>query len=355
MLNSPVVDTFLELVRIDSPSGQEAVLGQAIQNKLSELGISSSIDAFGNLFAKVEGRGQPVLLSAHLDTVEPGRGVKPTVEGGMIKSDGTTILGADNKAALAAILTAISQADRSKLRPLEIVFSVREETDGWISKFDFSNLTAKTGLIADRASAVGSVVLSSPWIMNLNIAVVGKPAHSSLPELAVNALTVAAKAISATKWGRIDSVTTANLGIVSGGSGMNTIPGRVDLVGEIRSFSETKLNAVQAKIKSVFSQVCSKYGAELIFDNSLYCQGYSYKKSDPAVKQIVSVLQSLNITPFYEVVFGASDANTFAANNFKVVTIGDGCTDPHTVNESISEASLEKLTQVFLAYITNSG
>jgi tripeptide aminopeptidase len=352
MNNTPLVNNFLDLVRIDSPSGQEQEVASFLQQKLTHLNFRTEIDQAGNLFAANSHPGNPVLINAHMDTVEPGRGIKPQIKAGVITSDGTTILGADNKSALAAIITALEETDPEKVRPLEIIFSVREETDGGVSEFDFSKLKSRTGIVADRASRIGSIVLASPWIINLNIQITGRGAHSSLPESAINALNIASLAIIKTKWGRIDPQTTTNIGLITGGTAMNSIPENVVLVGEIRSFSQTKLNQVNEKIKSTFSEICGKFSAGLDYKSSLYCPGYKYGKKDNAVREIVKTFRSMGLTASYEIAFGASDANTMASKGISLIAVGDGCKDPHMVRESISVADLEKLKLLFLNYMT---
>lgn len=356
MQNSRVVDIFLELVRIDSPSGAESQVAIYIKDFLKKLHLESEIDSAGNVFAAVHPGGpNPVVINAHMDTVEPGRGIKPVVENGLIKSDGSTILGADNKVALAAILAALEQADQEKLRNLELVFSVREETDGGISEFDFAKLKSRTGLVADRASAIGSIVLSSPWIVNLNISVIGHPSHAGLPEQAVNALTITAAALTRTKWGRLDDKTTANIGLIQGGSAMNTVPGKVDLVGEVRSFSAANKTAALEKITTTFRETAAEFGAAVEITVSDYCSGYSYAQTDSHVQEIVKCMGKQQITANFEQAFGASDANTFAAHGIKLVNIGDGCKEPHTVNESIAVSDLHRLFELVLAYMTSTS
>ncbi|MBI4157697.1 M20/M25/M40 family metallo-hydrolase, partial [Candidatus Woesebacteria bacterium] len=248
---SKLTQTFIDLVRIDSPSGYEARARDFVVQRLAGLGIKSKIDKAGNVFAKVEGEGEPVIVCAHLDTVEPGRGIKPVVSGGFIKSSGETILGADDKVAVAAIICALEEAKEQgiKTKPLELIFTVREETDGGINEFDFGQLKAKYGVIADKASPIGTVVMSSPWIENLNIEIIGKTAHAGVPEKGINALTLTSEAISKLKWGRLDEKTTANIGLISGGSAMNSIPEKISLIGEVRSFSKDSLEENIKKIK----------------------------------------------------------------------------------------------------------
>jgi tripeptide aminopeptidase len=353
MPNSDVVQTFLDIIQIDSLSGEETAMANFLQKKLQELEITSEIDQAGNLFAKIDGIGESVLLNAHLDTVEPGRGIVPQINDGIITSDGTTILGADNKAAVAAILSAVKEVGKKNLRSLELVFSVREETDSGISQFDFSKLKSKTGLVADRASEIGSIVLASPWIMNLNIKIIGTPCHAGIPENGINALTIAAQAISKTIWGRIDPKTTSNIGLITGGSAMNTIPGIVDLVGEIRSFSKSSLEAFLTETRNKFENICQMSNAKCQFNSSWYCSGYEYHPDTQAVQEVVETMKKINIKPSFETAFGASDANTFANKGINVVCIGDGCVNPHTNEESISVANLELLKNLLVEYIIN--
>jgi tripeptide aminopeptidase len=347
-----VVKTFLELVKIDSPSGEEDGVRECLVKKFNKLGISSEVDSAGNLFAKVNGRGQPLILSAHMDTVEPGRGVKPKIEKGTIKSDGTTILGADNKSTVAAIIVALEKVKKEKRHALEVVFSVREETDSGIEEFDMSKLNSKYGLIADRSSPLGSVVLASPWIENIDIKITGKTAHAGVPEKGVNALTTAAYAITSLMWGRVNETTTANIGIIEGGSAMNSIPGEVKLIGEVRSFSENDFEGQIGIIRKGFEKAVKTSGAKLEFGYSTYCSGYNYGKDSRGVRIAENALKKGGLTVSYEKSFSASDANAFSKNGVQVVNIGDATKDPHTVKERITVKDLERLTEVFINYIT---
>lgn len=352
MTQAQITQTFIDLVKIDSPSGHEAKLAVYLQKRLTKLGLKFTTDKGGNLLAQVAGPDQPVIVCAHMDTVEPGKGIKPIVQSGMITSDGSTILGADNKAAIAAIICALESVPADRIRALEVIFTTREETEGGINQFDFSKLKSQSGLIADRAAEIGSIVLSSPWITNLDFEIIGQPVHASKPEEGINALTVAVQALSQTSWGRVDPGTTTNIGLISGGSAMNTVPGHIELTGEIRSFSAVSLKKTQSDIQAVFTKIAAANQAQLIFSATPYCLGYIHHQSDSAVLEISQLFKQLGITPYYEVVFGASDANTFAAHGIQVVTVSDGARDPHTTTESISVASLVQLTKLFTAYIT---
>ncbi len=351
-MTDPVVQNFLSLVQIDSPSGREAKLADYLIARLKKIGLTFIRDSGGNIYSRTPKSGESVVICAHLDTVEPGKGIKPQIKDGNIHSDGTTILGADNKAALAAIITVLESVPLNHIRPLEIIFTTREETDGGVSKFDFSQIKSKSGLIADHAAPIGSIVLTSPGIVNLNIEIIGKSAHSSLPQDSINALTVAARCLFRSNWGKVDSDTTANIGLISGGTAMNTIPGRVNLTGEVRSFNPRSLDQTISRIRSIFQSECKLSGALLNFTTQKYCQGYSYNSDSTAVSVIASVLATHKVKVFYDKAFGASDTNVFVANGINVVTIGDACNFPHTVNESISISNLILLTKIFHSYLT---
>ncbi|KKR30153.1 MAG: hypothetical protein UT61_C0012G0023 [Candidatus Woesebacteria bacterium GW2011_GWA1_39_8] len=346
-----VTRTFIDLVKIDSPSGEEDGVRKYLIMKLSSLGIKSVTDKVGNLFVKVDGAGEPVLLSAHMDTVEPGRGIIPKVVNGVVKSDGSTILGADNKAAVAAILTVLGNLPDSH-RSLEIVFSVCEETDGGIESFDFNQLKSKIGIAPDRGSKIGNVVLAAPWIDNFEIEVHGRIVHSSVPEKGINALTAASRAMVALEWGRPDKETTTNMGIIHGGSVMNSIPSKVDLTGEVRSFSEKSLEKNIVKIRDTFEKEAKKIGAKIAFRRESYCKGYSYKKTDYSVVYFKKVCDRLKIPLSYEKSFGGSDANSFIAHGISVLNIGEGSKYPHTLREQVSEKDLFKLVELIATYIT---
>jgi tripeptide aminopeptidase len=353
MNNDPVVSNFLDLVQIDSPSGREGALAEYLISRLKKSGLIFKSDSRGNLFARNSSVGDPVLLCAHLDTVEPGIGINPQIIDGVIGSDGNTILGADNKAALAAILTALESVDSKNQRPLEIIFSVEEETKSGIKDFDFTKLKSKSGLIADRSAPLGGIVTGAPWILNLNIYITGKGVHASRPEQGINAISIAAAAIKSTVWGRYDEETTTNIGLISGGSAMNSVPESVTLIGEIRSFQKKSLEKAKSEIQSQFQKVCKSLGGKLVFDVNEYCIGYLHNPKDPEIIKLIDMFNKLGLKPYLENVYGASDANAFNAHGIKVVTIADGGEFAHTVRESVKISDLNLLLKIFQAYITS--
>ncbi len=337
MSTTRLISTFCDLVRIDSPSGQESEVVKFISEELKELGINSESDATGNLFARVPGVGDTVLLCAHMDTVEPGKNIQPKIHDDHITSSGDTILGADNKAWIAAIIEALKSTPKKKTRSLELLFTTREETDGGVKEFDCQKLSAKTGLIADRAAPIGTIVLSSPWVTDLVFEFRGTATHAAVPEKGVNALTKSLSILSTIPVGRVDSDTTINIGTISGGTGTNTVPDLVVARGEIRSFSRESQDTWLKKINPTSSH--------------LYCPGYTHFTSDAFVKDIVRLHTHLGIKTDLVTALGASDANFLNSQGIKVINIGYGAENTHTISERIAVSSLEKLCSLLVKYI----
>ena len=235
-----LVNTFLDLVRIDSPSGQEAIIGRELQARLTALGLAAGIDEHGNVIARLDGDGVNwLLLSAHMDTVGQDTGIQPIIRDGVISSDGTTILGGDDKSGVAAILETIAVLQEQRLShpPLEVVITVGEEVGLLGAKLvDKSILRAKQGIVMDAGGPIGHIVISAPGQDSLQITVHGVAAHAgSEPEKGINAIRVAAEAIAAMPLGRIDFETTCNIGIIEGGTARNIVPDIVKITGEARS------------------------------------------------------------------------------------------------------------------------
>ena len=343
--------TFFDLVKIDSPSGEEDALREYLIKRLKKAGINTNIDTAGNLFVSVDGVGGPLLLSCHLDTVEPGRGIKPRIKKGVIESSGDTILGADNKVAVATMLHLLENLPE-KHAPIEVVFSVREETDGGINQFDFSQLKSKQGIVADSSTKVGTMITASPWIKDIVIEVIGKSAHSARPEEGRNALTAVSKVLASLTWGRVSETTTANIGIIAGGTGTNTIPEKVRLEGELRSFSAEAIVSQLKHIKDTFEEVCHRENLSMKITVNDYCNGYVLEKTDPAILKLSRVFAVNSIQTHFKISHGGSDANAFNDHGITVVNIGDGSKNAHTVDECIEVKELERLFEVIECYVS---
>jgi tripeptide aminopeptidase len=356
MKKSELLELFLNLCRIDSTSGEEKAVGDYIIKHLARHKIRAGRDAYGNVIARVAGVGKPLVLSAHLDTVEPGRGVKPVVRNGVVRSDGRTVLGADDKAGLTAAIAVAQEAVGQgwRIRPLDLVFTRQEETDlNGIYNLDLSRIRASEGLILDGEDAPGRITIASPYIYNVDIRVEGRAAHAGVePEKGINALAIAADAISELKLGRIDRETTANIGTLTAGSASNSIPGEAVMLAETRSHSQKKALAQVHLMNRAFKRaVRRRRGAKLDFKSTLACPGYRHDKKDPLIKDLKAAMAAHGWTVAWEESCGASDANVWAEKGIKAVEISAGYRDAHTTGEWIKVDDMWSVFRFLAAYV----
>lgn len=349
---------FCEIVKIDSVSGNEQGMAKYIKNWLEKIGFEWKQDKLGSILAVEKGNNNPkLLLSSHMDTVEPGGGINPIIKNDHIQSDGTTILGADNKASISAIICAVEEykEKNNKLPNIELLFSVKEETGGGLEFFPFEWIKSKVGLTFDYAKPFGKIVLSSPYIYNFKATFIGKPAHSSRPEEGINSLSPAIKFMDKIKVGRFDNgETTINIGLVDSGTGINTVPNETIAQGEIRSLNKKRFDEQLEELNNCISNVKVKYSnvkIKLALDG--YCSGYNHKKDDPLILKIISVYKKLDIKTSFDNSTGISDANPLVGAGIKVVNLADSVEDPHTTKERISIENLSKLKEIVYTFLFN--
>lgn len=346
-----ITQLFTKLVTIDSPSGHEEKMSTYLLSWLKEKGFEAKADKAGNLYARNKAAGTPLLLCAHMDTVQPGEGIKPVVTDGVIKSDGKTILGADNKAALAAIITAVEAAKDS--RPLELLFTVREETGGGVEFFPFEWLTAKQGLIFDSSRPLGGIVLRSPFIVNFTVTLKGKAVHASIPQEGENAFVPTFQALSALQTGLLDDgETTVNVGLIKGGTGINTVPGDITIKGEVRSYSKVLFDEELAAIKSLFMETVQGTRVTVEYGQDGYCPGYAHEKTSPLIQKLENIIKDSGLPPVFYPLSGVSDANVLNEKGIKAVNLTDGTRHSHTAQEEVAVADLEKLAALIRVCIT---
>lgn len=334
-----IVQTFLDLVAIDSPSGDEDAIAAELERRLKALGLDASQDSAGNVLARREGAGETILLSAHMDTVEPGRGIKPIWDGAdIIRSDGTTILGADNKAGCAVILEVIQSAieDAAETRTIEVAISRGEEV-GLLgaTKMDYSRLSAKVAIVIDSGGPPSSIQGQAPYHSTYDIEVHGRSAHAGLePEKGVPAISIAAEIIVGLPQGRFDSETTGNVGKVQGGLVRNAVPDYALIQGEMRSMVEEKLETLMTNAQKHVSEVADAHpDARIDAKFGQAYPGYSLTPDDPAVKLLFPVLERLGYRPDPHPVGGGTDGNVFRGHGIASVVIGRGGYNQHTKDE----------------------
>lgn len=351
-----LLDTFLELVRISSPSGQETPVANAIAVRLQRLGIASSTDAAGNLFATVAGQGEPLLLTAHMDTVTPCESVRPVISEGIIYSDGTSILGADDKSGIAAILELLEVLVERRLahRSLELAFTVQEEVGLCGAKaLDISRLRAKMAIGLDAGGTSGTIVCSAPSQDSLGARIHGLAAHAGVsPEKGINAIRVAAEAIVAMPLGRIDAETTANIGIIQGGAATNIVPDLVTLKGEARSRANDKLEQQTARMVAALQHAAETSGATVEINVQREYSAYTFSDDSPIIKLVSQGMRSLGIEPLLMPTGGGSDANILNASGIATVEITTGMSNVHTVHEQVALADINAATRVLVACVT---
>lgn len=342
-----LVQTFLDLVAIDSPSGQEEAISRELARRCEALGAQVEQDEHWNLIARwpgSDGQSEPVLLSAHMDTVGQDTGIKPVIREGVIYSDGTTILGGDDKSGVATILEVVAslREDGRPHPPLEMVISVSEEVGlrgaNWLDK---GRLTARRGYVLDAGGPIGLIVTSAPSQDSLEAWVLGKKAHAGAePEKGINAIRVAAEAILDMPLGRIDYETTANIGIIQGGEATNIVPDRVYLKGEARSRDDLKLAAQTAAMAAALQDAAERNGTKVELKIKRMYTTYKLTESHPVVAAAAAAATRLGFTPTLKGSGGGTDANIYAEHGIYCAILSTGMADVHTTQEHIAIADM---------------
>jgi tripeptide aminopeptidase len=358
-------DSLLELVQIDSVPKHEGAIARRLAAELRDLGAEVEFDdagtkvggEVGNLIAHVAGTvdAPPLLLCAHMDTVEPGIGVKPIVEGDVIRTDGTTVLGGDDKSGVAIVLECLRVCRERGLRhpPLEIVFTICEEIGLQGARhLDLSKVRARQGLVFD-SDAVGFVFTRAPGSNHLEITVHGRAAHAGMaPEEGVSAIQVMADAIARMRLGRIDAETTANIGVVSGGRATNIIPDLVRLHGEARSHDAEKLRAQCEHMRACFEEAATHFpGSRVEVAVETSYQSMHVADDAPILQLLRAAATKLGRTVESAGMGGGCDANILNQRGLVVVNLGTGMREIHTTKEWLKVSDMVAAAEVTLATI----
>ena len=360
-----VAELFLELARVPSPSGQERAVADQVVDYLRALALpvdeddaGARIDStIGNLLCRIEpsGEGTPLFFCAHLDTVPPEGPIEPVVEDGVVRNGGGTILGADNKAAVAAMLEATRRivAENRPHGGIELLFTPKEEVGlRGAGAFDQERLHARLGYVYDHAGPIGEVILGAPYQVKLDASFRGRAAHSGMyPEEGRSAIAAAARAIADLRLGRLDEETTANVGEIHGGTARNIVPERCSFAAEARCHDERKLGElVQEMLETItFAAQVSDCDVETAVDPS--ARGYRFKRDDEAVRLAAAALERTGFQPTYGLSGGGADANVFNERGLQCVNLANGMTDIHTPDERIAVADLDRMVDVTLALV----
>ncbi|BBW95694.1 tripeptidase T [Geobacillus sp. FSL W8-0032] len=361
-----LVDEFLGLVQIDSETKHEGEIAKVLKQKFAALGLEVIEDdaaaktghGAGNLIctlAATKDGVDPIYFTSHMDTVVPGKGVKPSIRDGYVVTDGTTILGADDKAGLAAMLEAIRVLKEQHIPHglIQFVITVGEESGLVGAKaLDPSLLKAKYGYALDSDGKVGNIVVAAPTQAKLKVVVHGKTAHAGVaPERGVSAITIAAKAIAKMPLGRIDEETTANIGRFEGGTQTNIVCDRVDILAEARSLVPEKMEAQVAKMKAAFETVAAEMGGRAEVEVDVMYPGFKFSDGDHVVEVAKRAAANIGRPCELQRSGGGSDANVIAGFGIPTVNLAVGYEEIHTTNERMPIEELVKLTEMVVAII----
>lgn len=347
---------FKEVVAVPCHSLQERPVYELLRNKLEALGFTVEEDDAGeklggncgNLWAFLPGNkagAVSVLLSSHMDGVEPCGGTTVVQKDGYLYSDGTTILGGDDKAGVVGILEGVRMLveDKAEHGDIQILFTVAEEGGVNGSRcMDRSKLKAEVAYALDGEGAPGEIVVSAPGQYRYKISVHGKTAHGGVePEKGINAIMIAAKALAEVeRYGRIDDETTCNIGIISGGVATNVVPDLVVIEGDARSRNNEKLEAIREEIVSTICNAIEKYGGKFTAEVEHKYSSFSLERDSTVVKLAERACQMYGFTPDVTQTGGGSDANFFNAYGVPCVILGVGMKNVHTVDEYLKEEDL---------------
>ena len=359
-----VVQTFLDYVRIDSETHHEKAMTERLTADLRALGLEVYTDRAGektgvdsdgaNVYCFLEGEQgyDPILFSAHMDTVTPGKGVDPYLEDGYIRTRGETVLGADDKSGIAAIMEALRTLVESgaRHRPVEVVFTIREEGGlNGSANLEYDRIRSKYGVVLDSSNDVGKIVTNAPGQIRLYADIYGKKSHAgSDPEKGVSAIQAAAVAVSRMKLQRIDQETTANIGTLSCIGETNVVQDHVTFAAEARSRDQGKLEAQQAHMIRCLQEACAEYGARLEYRTHQSYRSWKLEDGHPLVQLLVKSCREMGIRPWTTFTGGGTDGNNFNAHGIETAVLACGMELEHTTSEQIQVKNLQDAAQLVL-------
>lgn len=366
---------FVLLCETDSPSREEGDIAALLRTIFLRLGADEILEddskAFtgsntGNLIIRFAGSTdqEPLFLNCHMDTVEPGRGIKVRREGDTFYSSGDTILGSDDKSGIAAILEAIRcvRENNTPHRPLEIILTTCEEIGLLGAKsLDPAMISARIGYALD-STGFGTVIIGAPAANRLEITVRGVAAHAGLhPEWGVNAIQLAARGLNTAPIGRIDEESTVNFGTIQGGTATNIVPDQVTIHGEARSHSTATLDSLTRRIEDAFARAVAEWQdpagqakgkPELSFTATPDFPAMRLDQDDPAIRLIDRAAASIGLQLEYKIAGGGSDANIFNGSGLQTAIIATGMTHVHSTDEQVDLQDMVDLTRLLIALIT---
>ena len=337
-MSDRMVEHFMEMVKIDSESGNEENFINYLKTEFEKLGGDSKKDDYGNLVVKFPAKNcdktEAILFSCHADTVKPGVGIEPVIEDGVIRSSGNTILAADDKAGIAELFEALRTAEIYP--PLEIAIS-REEEVGLlgVKNLDYSLLTAKKGFLLDN-DTLDTIVIGGPSYFAIDVSIKGRSAHAGMePEKGINAILAASNAISALTLGRLDHETTANVGVINGGMIRNGVPDSVTFLAECRSLDHEKGVELAKEMETIIRDKVTETGAEVEIKIDNLCKAVDIPDDSWTVEQSKKALLTVGVKAETTFITGFTDASIYNNKGIEMAVVGIGAQLEHSTDEHI--------------------
>lgn len=337
-MSERMINQFLEMVKIDSESGNEERMINYLVDQFTKIGANAEKDNYGNLIAKLPAIGckgkEPILLSCHADTVKPGVGIEPIILDGVIRSKGDTILAADDKAGIAEMLEALRTAEVRP--PIEVAISRQEEVGLiGVKNLDFKKIAAKKGFLLDN-DTLETIVIGGPSYFAIDVTVTGKSAHAGMePEKGINAIQAASQSISKLKLGRLDEETTANVGVINGGIIRNGVPETVNFLAECRSLNHNKAEALADEMKKIIVEEVESYGAKVTVKIDNLCKAVSIPENSWTVLASKKALSKAGINATTTFITGFTDASIYNNHGIEMAVVGIGAKLEHSLDEHI--------------------
>ena len=363
-----LLQRFLDLVGIDGVSLREGLVAEAVEERLRRLGLQPSRDQAGaaiggetgNVIAVLPGSLPcSVLLVAHLDTIRPTGNVVPVREEGAIRSDGTTILGADDRAGVAMVLEALEVLSESGAQhpTVEVVFTVAEEIGLLGAKhLDYGRLKARVGFVADGGKEVETVVSAGPWHSRFEVKVVGRAAHAAVhPEEGINAIQIASRAIAQMRLGQVDEQTVANVGVIRGGEATNVVPAEAEVRGEARSHDPAKVGVTLAEMLGLFEREAEAAGGRVESSVEELYQGYRHGPGSEVIRIVERAMARQGLTVQLKPSAGGTDANFLNAGGIASAVVPTGAHNPHSNEEALFLEEFYRSAQLLVDIVLEAG
>jgi tripeptide aminopeptidase len=368
MTEQRLLETFLDLVCIDSPSREEGAVAEYARRALDEAGCAVRSDDSsartgsdtGNLIAELPGDTERVLvLSAHMDCVEPCRGVEPRIVDGVIAPAGDTVLGGDDKAGVAAVIEAIRRVSASTLpRPtVRAVFTVAEEI-GLVGakELDRAAVAGDLCLVLDADGAPGGIVIGAPTQYTFIAEFEGRPSHAGVePEKGVSAIRMASASVLAMELGRLDAETTANVGTITGGTATNVVPATVRMTGECRSLDRERVEQVRTAMEAQMERAADAAGGFARVEWTREYEGFRFAEDDPRLGIVRAACADVGLQPRTFESGGGSDANIISALGVPTVALSCGMGGVHSTEERLAVDDLNALARLVEAVSLRLG